>query len=72
MDEDYNPGWGDCGRPLQLFCFVVGVNLTGHVLERLGYRPFSAWSKQKRSNIKILHVLDSQSHGILSKRDFDT
>ena len=48
LDEDCNPGGGDCGRPLRLFGYVEdGDKVIYIVLWRLGYRPDSAWSKKQ-------------------------
>ena len=31
LDEDCNPGWGDCGRPLQLWLFVLLKMVNGRL-----------------------------------------
>ena len=48
LDEDCNPGWGDCGRPLRLLLVVLLKMVNGYVLFNGDWtiRSNSAWSKK--------------------------
>ena len=47
LDEDCNPGWGDCGRPLRHLGYVDGAIEEIFVQWRLDWRSINAWSKKE-------------------------
>ena len=51
LDEDCNPGWGDCGRPLRRLRFVLLKMVNGYILFIGDWtiRSNSAWSKKNVS-----------------------
>ena len=56
LDEDCNPGWGDCGRPLRLLLFVLLKMVNGYVLFIGDWtiRSNSAWSKKNSSLLDLV------------------
>ena len=63
LDEDCNPGGGDCGRPLRLFGYVENGDMVKYlVLWRLGYKPDSTWSKK---SVVVRHRMGSITRPLL-------